>query len=334
MRVTIQNIATKVNVSAATVSRVLNNRENAYISDATRERVLAVATEMGYRPNRAARALVTGRSHVVAMWMTGGYETPYFSRALYFTQAQASQRGYEMLVSQMAQNWKSNGIWLTEWPVDGILAYEFPEHVDAFLDRTAANHPPLVSMGAYYSKRTDFVGIDYYVGTVEAVRHLLESGRRRVAYFVAQWGNHAGDARYDAYTHVMEQAGRQPEYIPVPQITPGTARAVARQALHDYLGSSQCPDALFCFSDDLAIGAYRALWDLHIQVPEDIALVGCDGIEDTEYLECPLSTIVPPQAQVSTLAWEYLERRIENPDLPPQQTILPAHLIIRDSSNR
>lgn len=334
MRVTIQNIASQANVSSATVSRVLNKRDDAFISEATRERVLAVAQEMGYRPNRAARALVTGRSHVVAMWMTGGYETAYFSRALYFTQSQASRRGYEMLVSQMGNNEKSQGILLSDWPVDGILAFEFPEQVNAFLDMTLSHHPPLVNMGAYYSKRADFVGVDYYVGAVEAVQHLVALGARRIAYLVATWGNHPGDARYDAYAHVMQQAGRPTELIPVEHSTLKSARPAARQALRDYIQAHGCPDALFCFSDDIALGAYRALCDLRIRVPEEIALVGCDGIEDTEYLECPLSTIVPPQEQVSALAWEYLERRIENPTLPLQQTILPSHLVIRESSKR
>ncbi len=84
----------------------------------------------------------------------------------------------------------------------------------------------------------------------------------------------------------------------------------------------------------MAIGAYRALCELGLRVPTDVALVGCDGIEDTEYLERPISTIEQPISEMCALAWDFLQRRIQEPNHPPQRVVLQPKLVIRASSQR
>jgi len=84
----------------------------------------------------------------------------------------------------------------------------------------------------------------------------------------------------------------------------------------------------------MAIGAYRAMCERGIRVPDDVAIVGCDGILDTEYLERPLSTVVQPVQEMCRLGWEFLFRRMDNPSVAPQQALLKAHLVVRDSSRR
>ena len=82
----------------------------------------------------------------------------------------------------------------------------------------------------------------------------------------------------------------------------------------------------------MALGCYRGLCDLGIRVPDDILIVGCDGIEDAEYQACPITTIALPVTQMCSLAWDFLENRIKNPDLPQQEMLLKPELIIRKSS--
>lgn len=285
---------------------------------------------MGYRPNSAARALVTGQTHVVAVWMVELHR-PHFARALQLAWQQAGQYGFEMIIGNLERHDEGPGdSRLSRWPADGILAYEYPERVDAYLDATPHTSTPIVSMGAYYSERTDFVGVDLYAGTRSAVQHLLEAGCQRVAYLVQAWGNHVGDARYDAYNASLREAGREPEYI----VSPGNTRAAAHEALRAYVLKHGHPDGLFCFNDDLAIGAYRALREMGIRVPEDIALVGCDGIEDDEYLDTSLSTIAQPLEQMCQLSWQFLKQRMDDPSLAPQQVVLSPQLVVRESSRR
>src|SRR5690606_29158862 len=118
------------------------------------------------------------------------------------------------------------------------------------------------------------------------------------------------------------------EYIPLSTNT----RAAARAELKSYLEANGCPDSILCFNDDVAIGIYRALCEQGIKVPQQVALIGCDGIDDTEYLECPITTIVQPVEEMCRMAWQMLESRIANPRQPFQQKVLLPELVVREST--
>ena len=332
--VTLRDIAEKVGVSKMTVSAVLSEGRNnrVYFSEDTRRRVTEVAQELGYRPNRSARALATGKTHTVALWMMY-LHPPYFSRALRHLRDEAMNHHYQMIISGMKGSTEGESGFpeFADSAVDGILAYEGPNFIDRYLDAHQSAHPPLISLGAYYTERTDFVGLDLYPGSCAAVKHLLTTrpaAKQRVAYVVSRWGNHPGDARSDAYLSTMREAGRPPEIIEVPD----SSRPAARQTLLAYIAANGCPDAFFCFCDDTALGVYRALCETGRRVPDDAAIIGCDGIEETEFLEKQLSTIVMPADQLCSLGWRFLERRMGEPTLPRQQMILTPKLMLRESS--
>lgn len=330
MRVTIRDIAKRLDLSTATVSKVLSGRESAFISEATRQKVLETAREMGYRPNRVARALVTGKTDIISLWAQT--LAPYHSEVVNLLMDQMRPHGFELIITDMVKHpdWRAYCEKFPQWQVDGIIALDSPECVRVFRQANPHVHMPVVSMGAYYVEEGDFVGIDLYSGAVEAVQHLLQAGVKRPAYLVCNYGNHVGDPRYDGYTFAVRQAGLEPLYI----VAEHSSRPCARERMHQYLDEHPCPDGLFCFNDEMAIGAYRALCERGIRVPDDVAIVGCDGIMDTEYLERLLSTVVQPVGEMCRLAWEFLHRRIENPSVAPQQVLLKAHLVVRDSSRR
>jgi len=235
---------------------------------------------------------------------------------------------------------------LSPWSVDGIIAHEAaPALIAQFGDRYDADNQaaremdrpgetvslpvPVVCTGAYnLLEGTDRVQIDLRPGATAAMEHLLGSGRRRIAYLTDDLPNRGGDARHTAYVAGMQGAGRPREFV----ATENDSRVCARETVRAYIQAHGCPEALFCHNDDLAIGAYRGLCDLGFKVPQDCALVGCDGIEDTEYLEVPITTIVQPLAEMCSRAWEYLERRIREPDAPVQITVLEPKLVIREST--
>jgi LacI family transcriptional regulator len=331
MRVTIQDIALRLQLSPATVSRVLNRRADSFISEATRKRVLKAAAEMGYRPNRAARALATGTTHLVLL-ATSRARSPYYTKVMYQLQDELRRDGYDLIMGQMGRDDEEglNAPGLSEWPSDGIIAVDVLAHLRPYLQNSLLLNTPFLRLGNTGEKTTDYVALDLYSGAVEAVQHLAAIGCRRIGYLTGQGGGHAGDARYDAYTASMRELGREPECI----LCPCETKSAARAALHEYAQKHGCPDGIFCFNDDLALAGYRALCDLRRRVPEDVALVGCDGIEDIEYLETPLTTLALPVEQMCALAWEYLKRRMADPAAPLQQTIMKPHLEIRASSRR
>jgi LacI family transcriptional regulator len=130
------------------------------------------------------------------------------------------------------------------------------------------------------------------------------------------------------YAEVMAKHRRKSEYITLFE----QSRSVAREQFKAYAAAHGCPDGVLCVNDEVALGAYRALCDLEIKVPREVALIGCDGIEDTQYLECPLSTIVQPVEEMCRVAWQMLQERIENPYHKFQHRWPKPQLAVRDSS--
>jgi LacI family transcriptional regulator len=240
------------------------------------------------------------------------------------------QSGQELIISEvngadMKQLW-------THVPVDGIFIVDASKALQAELKALAAKSVPLVSLGTYSSLETDNVQIDMEAGTLEAMRHLIGSGFRRIAHATFVRRNIAGESRRIAYSKAMREAGLKPEYIHYPLSE--QQRPVARHLIQDYIREHGRPEAIFCHSDDVALGIYRGLCDAGIRVPDDIALVGCDGIQDTEYLECPLTTLVQPVPEMCSAAWQFMQNRLADPSIPLQHSMLIPRLAIRDSSLR
>jgi LacI family transcriptional regulator len=322
---TIRDIARALSVSHTTVSRALSGRGSDFISAQTRERIVQTAREMNYQPNRVARKLATGRNDVIALWIAGAH--PYFATVLSEAEKVLMQHNLDILHVVSGRGSHASDLNLF---ADGILALDRPMDVEEYVARGGDGRPPVVSMGCYVCPLVDSVSVDLKTGARAAVSHLLEVGCKRVAMFLP--GNLSGleTARPRGYAEVMGEWGRETEYIPCPR----DSRAPARAAIREYVRERGCPDGIFCFNDDMAIGGYRGLRDLGVRVPEDVALVGCDGIEDGEYLDAPLSTIAQPYEAFCERAWRLLQRRLENPDAPLESEVLPTTLTVRESSRR
>ena len=330
--VTLKDIATRAGVSAMTVSVVLSGRsKNVFVSEATRQRVLALAQEMGYRPNSAARALATGRTYLVEFWAQS-VSNPYFNAVYHLARRELQSYGLAVsLVELVGRAAPSDP--LPSCSADGLLVFDWPiggQKLREMLTANRSSHLPFVSMGCYRVEEADYVGVDLYTGTLEAVQHLLSAGCRRIAHLVDRASHYESEPRRRAYALAVDQAAQEPEYV----IAPDASRASARQALREHVRTRGCPEGLFCHNDILAVGAYRGLCELGLRVPDDIALVGCDGIEEIEYLERPLSTLVQPAQEMCRRACRFLHERINDPSLPPQQALLKAELVIRASSAR
>ena len=333
-RPTGDDVAKAAGVSKATVSYVISGRPDVQLPEATRQRVWSAAAALGYRPNRVASALKTGRTGLISVWVDN-LLTAFNAHVVHHIEEQVAQHPCQIVVTLMRHLSEADLVAgaFDALPTDGIIAHEQSNRLSAFINVRGLAPMPIVSTGAFNlaEDRVDCVHVDLTVGTHEAVTHLIAQGRRRVAYLTGDEYIRRESPRHAAYRAVVEQSGLQAEYILAP-VTANNARVAARIGVRDYVRDFGCPDGLFCLNDEMAIGAYRGLRDLGIRVPDDIAIVGCDGIEETEYGDCPLSTIVQPLAQMCELAWRLLERRMQEPDAPLEHIILPAHLVVRQSS--
>lgn len=333
MRTTIAEIARRVELSQATVSRVLNGKGRPFISDATRDRVLKAAEELGYQPNLLARGLVTGRTHVVALWIRNP-DRPYYSRILRNMQELAGQGGYEMILTGFRDQGVSESISpppTAGWPVDAIIAADCGQQIARYRESQSGRPTAIVSIGSDYPEDGDYVGFDVECGVRQAVQHLVDVGCKRIAHLSGGCSiERVRIGRAAAYENTLRAAGLDPIVI----FAADERRATARRAVVDHIRANGAPDGLFCLNDDMAIGAYRGLRDLNLRVPQDVALVGCDGIEDVEYLDTPLSTIVQPVEEMCRHAWDAVSARLEQSDGPPRQIVLKPSLLIRESTLR
>ncbi len=325
--VTQAQIAEKLGISRQLVTFALGGYPQ--VSKESRARILAAALEMGYRPNPHARAMLRKKTGIIALWIPDQISTHYSHVARELGRL-VKQAGQELIISEVgAADMKQ--IW-THVPFDGICAVDASKAVQLELKSLAGKSVPVVSLRSYSSSDTDNVHVDMEAGTMQAMQHLIGSGFRRIAHATFVRKNIAGESRRIGYTNAMREAGLETEFIHYPLSE--RQRPVARQLIRDYIAEHGKPEAIFCHSDDAALGIYRGLCDAGIRVPADIALVGCDGIEDTEYLECPLTTLVQPVAEMCDAAWQFLQNRLAEPTIPIQQTILTPQLAIRASSSR
>ena len=208
MRTTIRDIARNLNISHSTVSKALNGRMDAFISDATRRRVTEEASRIGYRPNHVARALATGKSNLIGLCV-GDFLT-YNANVIHHVESHLRRRGYHMVV-QGLQNLE-RGEKLLDWPLDGVLMLDFPEHIRLLLE-TTHNQVPVVSIGTYSTELVDHVALDLFTGAHLAVQRLIEQGYTRIIYVTSEWGNRVGEPRFDAYRELLNQAGMEQETI-------------------------------------------------------------------------------------------------------------------------
>ncbi len=326
------DVARQAKISGATVSRVLSGRSDLSISPETRARVLEAAEKLGYRPNAAARALMTGRSGIVGLWMSLDYSR-YRGQVLDKMRSLLAGTDLTLAVSDVDAEYTSDHSFdrALRIPVDGIIAFDNSASVRAFgreHDRLAPNMP-FVSMGAYWSEAQSFVGVDLRSGAEDAMDHLFSTGRKRIAY-MAPWNSDliGTGPRYEVYISKMKEAGLEPKIISASSVQ----LAGVTESLSRHFQEFAEPEAILCMNDDLAISSAFALQRLGRRVGEDVALVGFDGLEETEQCPVPLTTVRQPMEEMCALTYEFLQAQLKDPSAPLQQRILKAQLVVREST--
>ena len=343
MKTTLREIARQAQVHQSTASHVLNGTGGSTrVSSETRQRVMSVAQELGYSVNRAAQQLRTRRSQVIGL-LVGELENPFFARLVSLCTAELEKAGYESVLAMRRQGEVSDLHLLQTLlsrQVDGLLIWS--ESITEVRDwlQTAIHVPDVVILG-YKIEGCDSVEASLHTGVEEALYHLVHQGFQRIGYLVpSAFVQSVGDPRMDVYRTVMAQAGRTPRIYVYDGVahTPESARLRAEEIACER--PEDRPDALFCFNDMTAIGALMGLRRKGLRVPQDIALVGCDGLPLVEQMDIPITSIgFPLEAMCRSAAAMLLgrlEARTETSEekqtLPPRYEVFPTTLAVRESS--
>ncbi len=309
MHLTMQQLAEQLDLSIGTVSRALAG--DTAIAAATRARVAEAAKRLGYQPNTFARALTTGRTRIIGIHLAN-YSSFFVEMALRLERV-VSADGYMPVVHAFSAR-------IAAWRPDGeiVLGEDMPPETTPGM--------PRVGSGAHPAH--DYVSVSFLDATAEGVRHLVKTGCRRIAALVDLRPIPEPSERERGYSLAMEEAGLEPMAL----VLGGPTRADGRAAILGFCKRAKPPDAVICHNDDTAIGAYRACLDLGLRIPEDVSIIGCDGVEIGAYIQPPLSTIVQPLDERAALYWRFLKERLASPERAQQAAELPARLLLRGTT--
>lgn len=334
MRVSMRDVGALAGVSQRTVSNVVNGY--VHVSPETRERVQRAIEALRYRPNVSARSLREARTGIIALAVPE-IAAPYFAELADHVQRRAGEHGVTLLIDQTGASRERELLVLEGYgshAIDGLLLSPMALTVDDLAGRDV--DIPTVLLGERIRDGgLVHISVDNVAAGREATAHLIEAGRRRIAAVGASLVDTAGpaEARLRGYQVAHEEAG----LTPVPELTvpmEGWSRAAGHAAVEALLTAGTPVDALFCFNDVVAVGALRALADHGLRVPEDVAVVGWDDIQDAEYLTPSLTTIAPDKATIARAGVDSLLAQVHGEPVTAREITCGYRLVVRESTTR
>jgi len=324
------DIARETGLTLGTVSRALNSEGKYAIAPETRERVMATAARLGYRPNLIGRALAAGTASLILLISPDPF-APYYVELSRHLSIHAAQDGFTFVSGGTLPQGGGVGIPANDWlyGVDGMVVCDYLPHQEAYIAEALRLKIPLVGLGVRHPFPTDYVKVDLYAAAKDLLEHMVEAGSRHLAIMSGP-GIEPGDPRWTAFQEVTAKHGMPATQLPAAN----QSRASGRNAVVDGFAAKAPIDGLFCENDILAVGAYRGLVDLGISVPDQVLLAGCDGLEDTLYQAMPITTIAQPFDRMCETAWKMLRNRIEGNQDPHRLVEISASLLARASTSR
>jgi LacI family transcriptional regulator len=330
-KVTIKDLARMANVTAATVSMVLNGKTN--ISAATRKKILALAEEHRYVPNLAARSLVKARTHSIGIIMPDLVE-PFNATALRAISNSVIPTGYRLVLydTLATTNWEEELYHRisSEGRVDGII-HKALEMSECDLKRLEALHVPMVVFENELSW-VDCVAVDNEEGAYGATQYLINQGHRKIGLIGCKMARPVILPRLAGAKKALHESGLQFDAQHYYEASVFSAHEGTLAA--DYFHSlSDKPTAIFVIAGDyMACGFLARIRKLAYKIPEDFALVGYDGLELSSFLHPQLTTVRQPLEKMAEAAIAMLLQRIEHRDKPCEIRKFKTELIVRESA--
>lgn len=320
------DVARLAGVSHQTVSRVLNDHPN--VKEQTRLRVRAAIAELGYRPNKAARALVTGRSQLIGIVAQNSTLYGPASMLAAFEQA-AAEAGFAVSVGSIGRLDRESIAGAVERHLDqrvaGLVVIAPVASADEALDAMPAG-VPLVTIDGDPRRAHALVTVDQVAGAYAATQHLLDAGHRTVWHVSgpADWYDAAG--RIEGWRSALTAAGAE-----IPPPLPADWSPAAGYRAGQMLARMPDVTAVFAANDHLALGILRALSERGRRVPQDVSVVGFDDVPEAAYLIPPLTTVRPDFDAVAQAGLELLLAQMSDEQIAAGRVVIAPTLVTRDS---
>jgi LacI family transcriptional regulator len=333
MAARLKDIAQDLNLSVVTISKVL--RDHPDIGAETRERVLKRMKELNYRPNLAARALVTGRTHAMGL-IVPDLVHPFFGQVAKALSSAIRTKGYSLMLSS-----SDDDPALEEQEIEQMLARRVDVLVVASAQRTPdvfrrieeQKTPYILIDRRFDGLQAHFVGIDDVAAGRIATEHLFEAGCRRVAHIGGpEVSTAAGRAR--GYREVLAQRGVQerPEFVVMRGRGDDAGDRSGYAAMKGLLERDPRPDGVFCYNDPTAMGAMKAALEAGLRIPRDLAIIGCGDVTYEDFIRVPLTSIDQHSAEIGERAAKLALGLLDHRQSRPKQVVLTPKLVQRAST--
>jgi DNA-binding LacI/PurR family transcriptional regulator len=333
-RVTLEDVARKAGVSTKTVSRVLNDEPN--VAAKTLEKVKSAIATLNYVPHAAARSLSRGRAMAIGLVVGWPVNSPYSSTLVDFALKASMQNGYRLALFS-GENGICNQIvqaYLGK-QVDGIILDTIPARDRDLISQLNSLDVPYVVVnpnrkgGHQYAS---FVGIDDQTSAKLAVDYLIKLGHKSIGYITIDTGLNHGADRLRGYRQSLTEGG-----IPFREEWVFRGALLPFQdgfsgALH-LLSNYKMITAIVTGTDDVAMGAISAIYQLGLKIPDDISVIGFDDIYFASRIAPPLTTIHQPIDEIASTAVKQLIKMIDDPTTKPVDIVLPTKLVVRETCN-
>ncbi|CCA90645.1 LacI family DNA-binding transcriptional regulator [Novosphingobium sp. PP1Y] len=326
MAVGIKDVAKVAGVSPATVSRVLAGRT---VDAEMSERVLAAVKSTGYRPNLAARRLRSQHTNTIGL-VVADIRNPFFTAVSRAVESLAAARGLRVILCNTDEDPEKEAAYLEllhEERVSGVILAPTRQRVAA-AGQLELDYPVVLIDRSTPDGEFDSVVLDNARMAEVLVEHVHAQGHRRVTGLFGA-SSSTGIERREGFRKAAERLGLDADAVAVPH-----APQAAAQAIADLLDSNKRPDALIASNGVMLLNILRALRDLGLEVPRDIALAGFDNNDWMEFVGGGISVIEQPVEEIGRTAMTMLLDRLDHPDAPARKVVLGGRLVVRGSSLR
>ncbi|EOC1533770.1 ribose operon transcriptional repressor RbsR [Cronobacter turicensis] len=326
-----KDVARLAGVSTSTVSHVIN--KDRFVSEAIRLRVEDAIRTLNYAPSALARSLKLNQTRTIGMLITAS-SNPFFSELVRGVERSCFERGYSLVLCNTdgdEQRMNRNLEMLLQKRVDGLLLLctETHQPSPAIMKRYPAI-PTVMMDWSPFDGDSDVIQDNSLLGGDIATRYLIDKGYTRIACVTGPLDKTPARLRLEGYRAAMQRAG-----LPVAEgyeVIGDFEFAGGLRAMQSLLALPEPPQAVFMGNDAMAVGAYQALYQAGLRIPQDIALVGYDDIELASYMTPPLTTIHQPKDELGELAIDVLIHRMAQPELQQQRLQLTPVLMVRGSA--
>jgi len=323
----IRTVAAAAGVSIATVSRVLKTPD--VVTKATRDKVMAAVEATGYRPNALASGLRRAKSDNIVV-VVPFIQNPFFSGVIQGIEGVAFAEGYQVLLGESQNDLErldSYTAMLRSKTADGLIL------LGAALPSQIPEKTPLVLACEYFpDHRIPAIRIDNEAAAREAANHLIGLGHERIGKISGPADNQLSRDRIAGYRAALDAAGLAYDESLV--VEGQFDVESGHRAMSRLLDLPKPPTAVFSSSDEMAIGALKAAREHGKRVPDDLSLIGFDGIRFADFCDPPLTTMVQPNVEIGASAARMMIGMLRGGEPPADDIVLTASLLVRQSTGR